>query len=141
MTKEYLTKNPGQTRAVGEEIAKKILSFKKRETATVIALRGELGGGKTTFLQGLAKGLGIKDRVLSPTFIVMRRSGNFYHIDCYRLKSSKDLAALGIEEVFSDPKNIVAIEWAEKVKRILPRDAITVEFDFIDENTRRITVL
>lgn len=143
---KYLTKNSNQTKELGRILAKKI-KLKKNSKALVLGLKGELGGGKTTFLQGFARGLGIKQRILSPTFVILKRFKikdlrfkNFYHIDCYRLNRDKEILALGFKEIISDKKNIVAVEWAERIKKILPKDAIWIKFDFIDENKRKITI-
>ena len=140
MQKEYLTRSPGQTKKIGEALAKTLLKSRLKNKAIVLGLRGDLGGGKTTFLQGLAKGFGIRSRILSPTFIIIRRMGSFYHIDCYRLKGPRDLTTLGFKKIVADPENIVAIEWADRVKKIVPRHAIWVDCDFIDKNKRRIVV-
>jgi len=128
-------------------LAKKILKEPARRKAFVLALQGGLGGGKTTFLQGFAKGLGIKDRILSPTFVIMKRfsiknkkSGfkNFYHLDCYRIKDYKDLLILDFKKIISDPFNIVAVEWAERVKKTLPSDSLFLKFEFINKTTRKL---
>lgn len=145
MKEIHLTESAEQTQKIGKDIARKIIADGKKSKAVVVGLKGDLGGGKTTFTQGFAKGLGIKDKILSPTFVILKRFQikskqfkNFYHIDCYRLKDEKDLLELGFEEVISDPENIVLIEWPEKIKKILPKDTIIIEFDFIDENKRKI---
>ena len=91
MLKKYLTKSPGQTKKLGQSLAKTLLRNRFRGKAIVLGLRGGLGGGKTTFLQGFAKGLGIGSRILSPTFIIVRRTGHFYHIDCYRIQKPQEL--------------------------------------------------
>ncbi len=142
MKKEYLTTSSGQTKKLGERLAKGIKKKKLKKTAFVIGLEGELGGGKTTFLQGFAKGLGIKERILSPTFVILKRfkmkSRNFYHIDCYRIQKTKEVIDLGFKEIVSNPKNIVVIEWANRIKKIMPKKTIWIKFDFIDEKTRKI---
>lgn len=139
MQKKYITKNFKETQKFGREFARYLSSPRKRgSSALVLGLSGNLGGGKTTFLQGLAKGLGIKEKILSPTFVIMKRFKNFYHIDCYRLKNSKDILDLGWEQIISNPKNIVAIEWPEKVKTLLPKDTILIKFKFINQDTREI---
>jgi tRNA threonylcarbamoyladenosine biosynthesis protein TsaE len=128
---------------LGEKIANQL------KGGEVLALSGELGSGKTTFLQGLAKGLGIKERILSPTFIMMRqysvtdhrsRITDFYHVDLYRVESEKDIEGLGLEEIWGDPENIVTIEWAEKIKNILLKKRMEIFFEYLEENERRITV-
>jgi tRNA threonylcarbamoyladenosine biosynthesis protein TsaE len=147
MKLKYLTKNPSQTKKLGELLAKKFLKEKKQKRARVLGLEGELGGGKTTFLKGFAKGLGIKEKILSPTFIIMKRFAiyrlpftNFYHIDCYRIQKPKELLILGFKEIISSPKNIVAVEWADKVKKILPKETTWIKFRFINKNKRQILI-
>jgi len=134
-----VTKSAKQTQKIGQKFAKDILKLQKKSTkAIVVGLSGNLGAGKTTFLQGFAKGLGVKEKILSPTFVIMKHFGNFYHIDCYRLKDEKDILELGWEEIIADPKNIVCLEWPEIIKEVLPKDVIFISFKFTDENTREI---
>ena len=104
---------------------------------------GELGAGKTTFAQGLAKGLGIKRRVISPTFIIIRSYENekFYHVDLYRIENETDIKELGIKEILKNSKNIVAVEWPEKIEKLIPRNRIETYFEYIDENRRKITIV
>lgn len=127
-----------QTKKIGQVFAKKILKIKAKNKALVLGLAGELGAGKTTFLQGFAKGLGIKEKINSPTFIIMRRIKNFYHFDCYRIKNPKEILELGWQKITSNPKNIVAVEWADKIKKILPRETLWLGFKSINKNARRI---
>jgi len=115
--------------------------------AIILGLTGELGSGKTTFLKGFAKGLGIKEKILSPTFIIMRKFSishsffqNFYHFDCYRIKKPKELLILDFKKIISNPKNIVCLEWVEKIKKILPKNNLIIKFDFINSKTRKITI-
>ena len=140
MDKKYITKSAKQTQKLGEGLAKEILKMPLEKTAKVLALSGNLGGGKTTFLQGFAKGLGVKEKILSPTFVVMKRFGNFYHIDCYRMKNEKDASALNLKEIISNPKNIVAVEWPDRIKKLLPKTTIKINFKFIDKSKREITI-
>ena len=93
MKKQYITSGITQTQKIAQNLAKEI-SKKPRKKGLVVGLEGDLGGAKTTFVQGFAKGLGIKDKILSPTFIIYRKHGNLYHFDCYRIKGSKDLLTL-----------------------------------------------
>jgi len=141
-----ITNNPVQTKKLGVYFAKKIMREKNKKTL-VLGLKGDLGGGKTTFLQGFTKGLGIKQRILSPTFVILKRFKikdlrfkNFYHIDCYRLNRDKEILALGFKEIILDSENIVAIEWAERIKKILPKNTIWIKFEFIDENKRKVRI-
>ena len=134
-----------QTEQLGKKLAKEILKSSLRKRATIIGLEGDLGGGKTTFLQGFARGLGIKKKITSPTFVIMRKfqvSGKFqafYHIDCYRIEKQEELLTLGFEKIISDPKNIICIEWADKVKKILPEQTLWIKFKFKDKNKREIS--
>lgn len=146
---EVVTNDSSQTKKLGKSLAKKIIKA-KRNRALVFGLKGDLGGGKTTFLQGFGKGLGIKQRVLSPTFVIMKKYklpncpiaqlSNFYHIDCYRIQKPKEILDLGFKQIVSDPKNIVAVEWAERIKKILPQNTIWIKFEFIDKNKRKIRI-
>ncbi|MBI1866304.1 MAG: tRNA (adenosine(37)-N6)-threonylcarbamoyltransferase complex ATPase subunit type 1 TsaE [Candidatus Staskawiczbacteria bacterium] len=139
MQKKIITSSAKKTQELGKILAKEILKQNLNKTALVLALQGDLGGGKTTFLQGFAKGLGIKERILSPTFVILKRFKidiknfkNFYHIDCYRLNNAKDINKLGFKDIILNPENIVAIEWPERIKKILPKSTIIIKFDFID---------
>jgi tRNA threonylcarbamoyladenosine biosynthesis protein TsaE len=133
------SKSARQTQKMAADLLKKI--SKSNNYALVLALRGDLGGGKTTFVQGLARASGIKEKILSPTFNILKRYGNLYHFDCYRVEDSKEILDLGFEEIIKNPKNIVAIEWAEKIKEIIPKYAFWLTFDFIDKTKREINVL
>ncbi|MDD2731060.1 MAG: tRNA (adenosine(37)-N6)-threonylcarbamoyltransferase complex ATPase subunit type 1 TsaE [Candidatus Portnoybacteria bacterium] len=137
---EFITNSAKETQAVARKIIEKLAS-QPRQEALVLAMEGELGAGKTTFVQGLAKALGIKEKVLSPTFVIMRRFKNLYHIDCYRLSGGKDLKELGFEEIIKNPKKIVVIEWAERVKNVLPKDAVWLKFEHEEKEKRRIKIL
>ena len=158
MKKQYLTTGPTQTKKLGEKLAKETLKRPLKKQAFILGLEGDLGGGKTTFLQGFAKGLGIKEKILSPTFILMRKFQipstqsqtnskfkiskfqTFYHIDCYRILKPKEILDLGFKEIIQNPKNIVAIEWADRVRQILPRDTIVLKFHFANKNKRKIMI-
>lgn len=104
----------------------------------LIALRGDLGTGKTTFIQGFAAALGIKKRLTSPTFIIIRRYKNMYHIDCYRLKKPKEIIALGFKKIIANPQNKVLIEWADKIKKLLPKNTLWLEFKQGSQKNERI---
>lgn len=112
----------------------------------IIALSGDLGAGKTVFTQGFANGLRIKEKIISPTFVLIRQhqipntKKILYHIDLYRLEDIKDLKELGLKEILSDPNNIVLIEWAEKLKE-LPEGSIKIFIQKENTNRRRFTIL
>ena len=119
--RKILSKNPSQTKKIAKILAKECLKTSTKK-ALVLGLIGDLGGGKTTFLQGFAKGLGIKERILSPSFVIMKRFrvrensclnsckfANFYHIDCYRIQKPKEILDLGFRKTISNPKNLSLI--------------------------------
>jgi len=139
--KIVVTNNFKETQKLARDFAK---TLKKGD---LICLSGNLGSGKTTFVQGLAEGLGIKNRIISPTFIIVRayrikndksRIMNFYHVDLYRVENERDLEDLGIEEIINDKNNITVIEWAEKLKSQISTKRINIQFSYEKENTRRI---
>lgn len=137
-----ITKSAQETQALGREIA---TSLRKGDSVQVICLYGDLGSGKTTFSQGVAQGLGIQSRLLSPTFIIVRRydvmdNRLLYHIDLYRLNNEDELAALGFSEMLEDPNAIVIIEWAEKLKRLLPKERIDIHFRTFEGEKHEITI-
>ncbi len=120
--------------------------------ATVVGLFGDLGSGKTTFTQSVAKVLGVNENVTSPTFVIEKiypldsargrepKWKHLIHIDCYRLESGSEMAKLGWQEIVADPTNLILVEWPEKIADILPADMIKIDFKFIDENTREINL-
>lgn len=138
---KYFTNSPQETIAVAQKFAKEVKS------GDFIALFGELGGGKTTFIQGLVRGLGIKRRLISPTFIILRSYKipgslkNFYHADLYRIgKIEKEIDDLGLGEIIKTGKDIIAVEWAEKMKNFLPKTRWEIYFEHIYEKKRKITI-
>ena len=142
---KHITGNYKKTQKLGEIFAEQIIKNELQKTATVIGLWGDLGSGKTTFIQGFAKGLGVREKILSPTFVILKRFKitkksfkNFYHIDCYRLKNEKDILELDFKKIILNPENIVAIEWPEKIKKVLPKKTIIIKFKLIDKNKREI---
>ena len=137
-----LTSNsPRATAAIAKLISKETL---KAKSSVVIGFVGDLGVGKTTFIKALVKGLGLNKKVVSPTFIILRRlplnpKRSVYHIDAYRIKS-KDLLALGFKDAITG-RNIVLIEWADRVKNILPKHTIWLRLEHgKNKNERHITI-
>jgi tRNA threonylcarbamoyladenosine biosynthesis protein TsaE len=136
---EIITQSPRETQRLGQKIGADLNSgrLKKR----IFCLFGDLGSGKTTFIQGLGKGLGIKKRITSPTFVFVKKyQPSFYHVDLYRIEKFEETQNLGLEEIFSDPQVIIAVEWAEKIKEILPKERIDIQFDYLDNKKRKITI-
>ena len=135
------TSSREETQAAGTALAACV------QPGQVIALRGDLGAGKTTFVQGLALGLGVQARVTSPTFILVNEyatsaGDRLVHIDTYRLgdgaaAATLEAATFGLEETLSSDDAIVAIEWAERVASVLPADHILVEFAHTHGHARR----
>ena len=112
------------------------------KSGDVLALAGNLGSGKTAFVKGLAAGLGCaKNKVLSPTFVLMRqykgKRVTLNHFDLYRLKNIHQLEQIGYEEYFYSD-GITAVEWADKIEECLPREYLRVDFKILDENKRRL---
>ena len=119
----------------------------------IICLTGDLGTGKTTFTQGLLKGLKVKGPYTSPTFNIIKtyktknfrsRTKNYglltiYHIDAYRI-NAKDLIDLGWKDFTGKPNSIVIIEWAEKVKKIIPASSLWIKFEWINDKGRKIKI-
>jgi len=144
---KYITKSPKETQKLGHFLFNKI-SLTTEKNALVVALEGELGAGKTTLVQGLAKILGIKAKIKSPTFTLMKKykipklkkSRFLYHLDCYRLRDHRDLLTLGIKDILNNKENVILIEWPERIKKILPKNHIKIRMDHIDKNTRKITI-
>ena len=131
--------SPEKTQIFASELAKNV------ESGTVIALIGNLGAGKTTFAQGFAKGLGLNNHVISPTFkLVSEYIGNIslYHIDCYRLETSFDFLNIGGEEYLNPIDGITLIEWPERINDLWSDDWIYIYFKRIEEdaNTRIIKI-
>ncbi len=120
---------------------------KNTEEATLICLYGNLGSGKTTFTQSLAKELGVKEFVTSPTFVIEKiyetQNKDFkrlIHIDAYRLNGGKELQILGFEELINNTNNLIVIEWPENVIDILPENHIKIHCEFVNENSRKFDV-
>lgn len=140
----FLSDSPSKTKKLGRLLAKEVL--KKRDAKSVIiGLTGNLGSGKTTFIQGFAEGLGIKNRITSPTFIIFRRyplkkrsHAHFFHMDAYRIKKPSELNPLKFGEMISLPKSIVLIEWPERIKRALPKKTKWLEFRHGKKENERI---
>lgn len=143
ITKETITtSSEKETADYGERIGKNC------QGGEVFLLFGDLGAGKTSLLQGLARGLGVKNQINSPTFNILKlyeikapkKPKLFCHIDAYRLESGDDLMKLGIDEFLDDKETVTAIEWAEKVESIWPREYIRIELTSISKNKREIEI-
>lgn len=136
---KFFIKNEKETSKLAKILAKEVLKIiSKKKNALVIGLEGDLGAGKTFFIKAFAKGMGIRKKLTSPTFVLLKKYRNLYHIDCYRIKNSQDILALDFEEIISTPRNIVLIEWAEKIRKILPKNKIWIKFKILGKKEREI---
>ncbi len=122
-----------------------------KEKRNVLALIGDLGSGKTTFTQGFCKELGIEGRVVSPTFILVRKYSvpgrelkfeTLYHADLYRLEGNleKEIENIGLTDFWKDKDSVVLIEWSEKIEKVLPESTLFVKFEYISEKSRKIVI-
>ena len=136
----HITQSPRETKTLGRKIA---VNLKGSE---IFALSGELGSGKTTFVQGFAEGLGLSSRIISPTFILLRKydfkDNSFYHVDLYRLEKNieSEVVNLGLTDIWGKEGNIVVIEWAEKIKDMIPKEAKWIRFEYAGEDKRKVTI-
>lgn len=129
-------------------IAKKYLnSLVPGRQAVVVGLYGDLGSGKTTFVQSLAKEFGVAEVVTSPTFVIEKiyhlmgkKFSHLIHIDAYRIEKSSEILHLGWKDIVADPKNLILIEWPERIADILPVGMKKISFEFVDETTREIKI-
>lgn len=166
---EFSTSSTKETEKLGESLGRNLMSGSGSFTsilrsaevmssggsqALIIALNGELGAGKTTFIKGFARGLGIKETITSPTYVFVRsysfepitRPGfhkdTLYHLDLYRLENQdkKTLQSFGFDDILSDPKGIVVIEWAERVDWSSHPNVSALKFEYEDKITRSITL-
>lgn len=132
---EYISTSAKETRRIGRELAQRL------RPGDCVMLIGELGAGKTTLLQGIAEGLGVKESVLSPSFILVREYKGripLYHFDAYRVRNPQELLEIGLDDyVLSE--GIVAIEWGDKVKKLLP-GCVEIKIEIVAEGHRKITV-
>jgi tRNA threonylcarbamoyladenosine biosynthesis protein TsaE len=134
-TLEFFSRSPEQTRRVGMRLGENL------EAGDIICLQGELGAGKTTLVQGLARGWGTMDSVSSPTFILVnvyqRVDGSrLFHLDAYRLESLKEAQELDIEMMILEGP--VVVEWPERFKALIPSERMWIHLEHIDEEQRKM---
>ena len=130
-----------------ETIADDVLALciPRTSGATVLALTGDLGAGKTTLTQSIGKKLGVTENMISPTFVIMKhyrlKTSDYrllVHIDAYRLDSSAEMKTLGFDTLIADPENLIVIEWPERIADILPADCIRISLEHLEENKRAL---
>jgi tRNA threonylcarbamoyladenosine biosynthesis protein TsaE len=148
MEEKYITNSAEETEQLGEEFAKRL-----KQTA-VVYLIGELGSGKTTFTKGVARGLGITTRIISPTFVLLRthkimnhesRIKNhgiqiLYHLDLYRLESKKEVENIDIKDYLDDKSGVVLIEWPKVSQGLVNKKVWKVKFESLDNDNREISI-
>jgi tRNA threonylcarbamoyladenosine biosynthesis protein TsaE len=131
-----ISRSPEETQAAGERLGARL------EAGAVVACVGALGAGKTCFLQGLARGLGVESPVTSPTFVLVNQYRGrlpVYHVDAYRTETLTDLLDIGIEELMHGD-GVTVIEWADKLVPLLPSHTITVTITGLGDEPRRIVI-
>ena len=131
-----ISRSPEQTRALGEHLGARL------EAGSVVACIGELGAGKTCFLQGLARGLGVESMVTSPTFVLVNHYRGrlpVYHLDAYRTETLTELLDIGVEDLLHGD-GVTVIEWADKLLPLLPSHTITVTITGLGDEPRRIVI-
>lgn len=153
--KIFITNSNEETKQLAGQLASLL------KGGEAIALYGDLGSGKTTFTQGLARALRVKEKVQSPTFVIVKSYNikhktpvveqgslrgtacnikKLIHADLYRLRSAEEIQELGITEYFNQPESLVLIEWPEIMKKYLPSNTIKIKFEHLEEDKRRIIV-
>ena len=140
---DVISHSPEQTLRIGAQLGRAL------ERGTLVLLGGMIGAGKTTFAQGLARGLRVTSEMLSPTFTLVtehdgtdanERPVRIYHIDLYRIEGREELLSFGFEEYLDDPNAVTIIEWPERARGLLPAEYITIELANVADTKRSITI-
>jgi tRNA threonylcarbamoyladenosine biosynthesis protein TsaE len=136
---QITTHSADETRKLGRTIGAMVTA------GTILALFGDLGSGKTAFVQGLARGLDVPDEyyITSPSYTLINEyPGRFplFHVDLYRITNSVDIEDIGLYEMFDDDC-VVAVEWADRMGKYLPPNHVRVEFEIIDDKIRKISII
>jgi tRNA threonylcarbamoyladenosine biosynthesis protein TsaE len=135
-TLDFISHSEAQTRRLGARLAAYL------HPGDVLALVGDLGSGKTRWIQGVCAGLGVTDPVISPTFTLVNEYRGLYpvyHIDLYRLADAAETATFGLEDYLYG-SGITMIEWADRIKALLPDEYLTVELHHLEETKRRVVL-
>lgn len=137
MERVVITEGPEETQRLGEELAGSL------GEGEVVALVGELGSGKTTFVQGMARGLFVEERVISASFLLARTYRGkvpLHHLDAYRISSLQELAEVGLLELLPPEEGVTVVEWADRIEALIPPGSVWVYFQHLDGDRRRITL-
>ena len=137
MNLSIITKSSEETKNLGEELSK------LTKPGDLLAFYGELGAGKTCFIQGISRGLKVKDYVTSPSFTIINEYQGkipIYHFDLFRLDNAEEILELGYKEYFYG-EGLTVIEWAEKIEQLLPKEHLKIEIKFKDRYQRTISFI
>ncbi len=134
-TEDFFSRSPEQTRQVGSRLGGAL------QAGDVICLQGDLGAGKTTFVQGIARGWGSVDSVSSPTFIIVNvyrgaEERQLFHMDAYRLDSTPEAEELDLDSMLA--RGPLLIEWPERMERLIPREHLWIRFEYVEEDEREM---
>ena len=141
---KVISESPKETQKIASFFMQAVLMrYNPKRKGLVISLEGPLGGGKTEFLKGIARFLKLKEKVFSPTFLIMksfpckmRFFKTLWHLDCYRIEKPKEIKELDFSGIIKNPQNLIFIEWGNKIKKILPKGHLKIKFKITGENTR-----
>jgi len=138
---EYIAKNIEETYTIAKNVAKKLCG------GDILALKGDLGSGKTTFTKGIGVALGLKKDITSPTFVISKTYqidhptiNQLVHIDSYRLETLDDADSIGLMEIIERKDTLLVIEWPGKVWPLISKRAKLIEFEYLSENERKINI-
>ena len=135
---EFISRSPEQTKRIGTRLGSQLYK------GDVICLYGELGAGKTTFVQGLVQGWGSSDMVTSPTFVLINQyhrpdGGEIHHLDAYRLRDEREAEVLDLDGLID--QGILLVEWPERIEKALPNENLLIEMYWIADEQRRMVFL
>jgi tRNA threonylcarbamoyladenosine biosynthesis protein TsaE len=137
MERVVISESPEETMEIAMDLAKRL------RDGDVVALVGELGSGKTTFVKGLARGLFVPEEILSPSFLLARTYRGprvLHHLDFYRVRSRAELEEVGLHELLPPEVGVTAVEWAERFPEVIPKEALWVTIGHVASNRRKITI-
>jgi len=141
---KVISESPKETQKIASFFMENLLKrYNLEKNSLVVSLEGPLGVGKTEFLKGIASFLKLKEKIFSPTFLIMKSFScktNFFktlwHLDCYRIEKPKEIMELDFLKITKNPQNLIFIEWGNKIKKILPKSYLKIQFKMIGENKR-----
>ncbi len=146
---EFISHNLADTEKIAQallsSLAARLDSAKRGKS--ILALSGNLGAGKTTFVKFLAKALGLEENITSPTFVLLKAYDidfadfkKFIHVDCYRLDAKEDLADIGLQDYVADASNLVLIEWADKINNLPQQKVLNIKIEILGETSRKFII-